>query len=519
MPSTTTRSSTTDAPRRNSAPPRHRFVCLLLLSTALPLYGSCDSADPVPAVDGPLVLEVRYPGEEPIAVRDSVSVWGTVGSGRAVLHVNGLPVPVAANGGFATFVPVPDGATPVLELRASKGADTLTRSVPIIRVQPVPDPTVTVRPVDLQVRLRRLADPALDSATLARPVFSRWTPGGAMALPLTLGLRLRVDAETDDAVRLRLSRGVGVWVPRNDTEPLAGRRTTPRTVGELRTRRGQDRRIIRIDVSEPVPDAVERSTDRLRWTLFDATVGPAVRVESGPATMRDLGDGRVLIEVELDGPALGWRTAWRDGAMTLEIRDDPRPGLGPDLKGLVVAVDAGHPPGGSTGPTGLYEGTMTLAVANEVARQLAARGATPILTRTDEAPVSLDARIALAEQADAHVFVSIHANAPGDGRPPWSVDGTRVFWTHHHVRPLARALRDSVAAALGQVPHGVNRSDLAVLRPTWYPATLIEGTALTLPEREALLRSPAGTAAYAAGVVAGLAAWVAGTERERERAS
>ena len=34
------------------------------------------------------------------------------------------------------------------------------------------------------------------------------------------------------------------------------------------------------------------------------------------------------------------------------------------LEGRVIAVDAGHPPIGSTGPTGLYEGDATLMVAN-----------------------------------------------------------------------------------------------------------------------------------------------------------
>jgi N-acetylmuramoyl-L-alanine amidase len=60
----------------------------------------------------------------------------------------------------------------------------------------------------------------------------------------------------------------------------------------------------------------------------------------------------------------------------------------------------------------------------------------------------------------------------------------------------------------------VVREDLAVLRPTWYPAVLVEGTALVVPEREALLRTQQGIDAYADGIVAGLRQWVASRQQE-----
>ena len=59
-----------------------------------------------------------------------------------------------------------------------------------------------------------------------------------------------------------------------------------------------------------------------------------------------------------------------------------------------------------------------------------------------------------------------------------------------------------------QAAAGVINNDLAVLRPTWFPAVLVEGTALVIPIREAYLRSPAGIADYAAGLVAGIRSWV-----------
>jgi N-acetylmuramoyl-L-alanine amidase len=221
--------------------------------------------------------------------------------------------------------------------------------------------------------------------------------------------------------------------------------------------------------------------------------------------MRDERDGRVIVEVSLEASPLGWRAGWRAGRALLEVRPPRPPGAG--LGGLVVAIDPGHPPLGSIGPGGLREDSLTLAVGLETARRLRALGAIAVLTRSDRGSVSLDERLARAERAGAEVFVSIHANAPGDGRPPWSVDGTRTYWFQPNALRLANTLHDSVAASLRQPEGGISFSNLAVLRSTWFPAVLVEGLALTMPAREAHLRSLQGVAEYAAGLVAGIRGW------------
>ncbi len=465
---------------------------------------------PIPFVDGPLVLEIRYPSEEPIAVADSVSVWGSVGNGRARLLVNGRRVRVEPNGAFAAFVELPRSGSPALHLEARLGDSVVRRTVAITRATHTPRPQLPVRSAGGWVRLRRLPNDTLDAAGQTRPVYSRWTPGGALALPLPLGVRLPVEAETDDALRLRLALGVSVWIARVDAEPVAPRTPETVAVGGLSVTAGRLGPVVEIAAAEQLASHVEAIPGLIRWTLFGAVAGPAAVAPSTGAVrragVRSASAGQVVIDLELAGPVLGWRTTWHDGRMRLELRPEP---VVRQLEGLVVALDPGHPPLGSIGPAGLREDSVTLAVAREAARRLAALGARPILTREDAGPVSLEQRLALAEAADAQVFVSIHLNAPGDGRPPESVDGTRVYWLHPRTQPLAWVLRDSVAAALRQVPVATVQSNLAVLRATWFPAVLVEGTALSLPAREALFRTPEGVAAYAAGLVGGLRAWVA----------
>lgn len=88
---------------------------------------------PVPAVRGaPLAIAVRYPGaNQVIGARDSNFVLGSVGSGDATLTINGVAVPVAANGAFLGWLPVPASASPRYELVAVRGADTVRRTVPV----------------------------------------------------------------------------------------------------------------------------------------------------------------------------------------------------------------------------------------------------------------------------------------------------------------------------------------------------------------------------------------------------
>ena len=50
---------------------------------------------PVPLVDGPLAIDVVYPRENQVVTsRDSNFVFGSIGSGKAALLVNGVPARV-----------------------------------------------------------------------------------------------------------------------------------------------------------------------------------------------------------------------------------------------------------------------------------------------------------------------------------------------------------------------------------------------------------------------------------------
>lgn len=473
----------------------------------------------MPFVDGPLELVVRYPPDSGLAPGDSTAAWGSVGSGRATLSLNGRSVRVQPNGGFIAWVPTPPGSMPTLEFIAALEGQSLKSRVHLKRPSPsdpvsMPFPA-RARPVVGWVQLRRMPNDTVDEATRRRPVFSRWFPGGPLALPLPLGARLPMDARTPDALRLRLSEGTRVWVSAVETDTLAQGRPDPLLLGSARVTEADSVLQLSVDAAEPLPSTLEIGASKVRWSIFgarhatdlleNATSGGYLRA----ASRLPGAPGRADFELITASPPVGWRTRWKDGKLVLQLRQPWPAARG--LVGLVIALDAGHPPGGAIGPTGLREDSVTLAVAQAAARELQRLGARPILVRPDSRALSLEARIASAEAAEARVFVSIHLDAPGDGRSPLSADGTQTLYYQPFAERLALILEASVARATRQPWRGTSLEDLAVLRATWFPAALIEGTCLVLPDREAWLRTPAGVAAYAAGIVAGLARWAGDT--------
>jgi len=108
----------------------------------------------------------------------------------------------------------------------------------------------------------------------------------------------------------------------------------------------------------------------------------------------------------------------------------------------VVVVDPGHggEDQGATGPGGLLEKDLVLDVAQRLARRLRREGLRVVMTRSSDRFVSLEQRTAIANQAHADLFLSIHANASRYRR----VRGTETFFAS--LEATDEAARDLAAA-------------------------------------------------------------------------
>ncbi|MGC2298987.1 MAG: N-acetylmuramoyl-L-alanine amidase [Acidobacteriaceae bacterium] len=92
-----------------------------------------------------------------------------------------------------------------------------------------------------------------------------------------------------------------------------------------------------------------------------------------------------------------------------------------------IVIDAGHGghDSGTLGPGGLEEKDVVLDVALRLGRLLKQRlGADVIYTRSDDTFIPLETRTAIANQAQADLFISVHANSS----PDTSARGVEVYY-------------------------------------------------------------------------------------------
>ena len=348
-----------------------------------------------------------------------------------------------------------------------------------------------------------------------RITIGRAFPIGTYTWFLPQGTRTRADMRIGDQVRLRLSADAVAWVPVSDVHRAPAPDDARHAImGSPSLTRDSGRTRLRIPLTRPAAHSVDETARGLTITLFDV-VSDANWTRYGAnqrlvelLTWKQDAEDRVTLSVTFERPLWGWRVHVDGNDLVFEFREPPPIDANRPLAGRRIVIDPGHPPGGACGPTGLCEPEANLNVAVVVRELLVAGGATVIMTRTGPADVALWPRVALADSVDADLLVSIHNNAFPDGVNPFANGGTSTFFNHPHALALARAVQARLVANLGLPDLGVARGDLALTRPTWYPAILAEGLHMMFPDQEAALRTIAGQRRYASGVVEGITAFL-----------
>jgi N-acetylmuramoyl-L-alanine amidase len=471
------------------------------------------SLPPIPAVDGALDIKVVYPRERQlISVNDSTFLLGSVGSGLAALTINGASVPVNPNGSFLAWLPVPNNDPPAYHLVATKNGTKaeMTRRIsrPRTPATPVEPPPLVVHDAPKLVELLNAnvdAKSDSDSVAIIRPSI-----GGTYKWFLFPGTVVEETARRGAWSRLRFDDLQEAWV---ETTFVKGSERVSRPQGfapGVIVSPGAGSSDVRIPLGQKVPFLVEHTADAIVLTLY-STRSEAAALTPTPddpsiaeISADSMSPGRVQVTIHLRHQPVGYQVLWETGTFVLRVRHLPRVNAARPLSGLRIAVDPGHPPIGSTGPTGLYEAEATLAVGFRLAALLEQAGAIVVLTRNTSAPVALGDRPIQARRANVDAFVSIHLNALPDGVNPLRSLGSGTYFFHGQSEPLARVVQRGLVRWMGLRDQGVFLDNLAVARPTWFPSVLAEGAFVILPDQEAALRTEEFQTRYALGILEGL---------------
>ncbi len=428
-----------------------------------------------------------------VSIRASVDATVELQSGRG-------RVPLALRGvTFAGDVPAAWLSDPASFI-VRRGSDSIVVPVPPVRVL---DPARLPLGV---VGTGASALPDSDRVVVARPVV-----GGTYKWFLQPGTMVPISGREATAWRIRLDPQLDVWVDAAEIESPGITPVAPsRVAGNVRIRPGDGWTDVMIPMSGAPPYSVEVVPGGIELLLHGVTANTdIVHYAAGDSLVDRLhwaqeASGRARYSLTLRRSVWGYYVRHENGVFTLRLRHPPRVEPIRPLQGITVAVDAGHPPAGSTGPTGLYEAVATLAIGDRLRSILEGRGARVVMTRTGPAALGLADRPMIARRAGAHVFVSIHLNALPDGVNPFRAHGTGTYYFTGQSVALARAVQWGMVRRMGLRDLGINYDNLAVIRGTWMPSILCEGAFLMIPEQEAALRTPEFQDAYATGVADGL---------------
>lgn len=520
----------------------------LLAATALLLvsasrlsaqYDDNPALPPIPSVEAPLHIDVIYPTLE--MTKPNVGrnfIFGTVGTGGATLTINGDDVSVASNGAFLGFLPMPRNG--VYALVAEKGEERDTLVFSFAEPGEAPDSPPQVVNIFDNPELGIVtsgADTVASGSGIAYGAPTQWADREWF---FPKGTRFPVLEHRGNHVRIDLA-GETAWV---EKEYVTVTSDVPK-VAEA----GLDLTLTEADywtdLRVPVyytPFKFDLQKNRIEMVFYNAlsydlekqagadTRQEPMHVVTNPPNSlvkryewkADLDKEKLYLTIDLRQSLWGFKAFYDEsGGLVVRIRRPNAIDAEKPLRGMRIMVDAGHPPRGATGPTGLTEADANLAIALAMEKKLKERGASVVMTRRDSMPLfsgtdvsaELTARVDYAVQQNADILISVHNNGFSDGVNPFERNGTETYFYHTFAGDLAEDLLKEMVEVTGVPELGFKQRSLALARPTWMPAVLTESLYMMHPQQEAALKDPAFVDKLAEAHIRGLEKFV----RDRRR--
>ena len=339
--------------------------------------------------------------------------------------------------------------------------------------------------------------------------------GGAKRETLDSGVVLRISGVADKLYRVQLAPNQTGFVPveqvRADSIPIAQPDSLtvapPVTPPQLAVLTGNwtiygdslfDYVAIRLPERLPYQSHTELAPNRIILDVFGATINTnwITQLRTSQTIERvwfeQVADEHIRVFVVLKtprhGPAhWGYSVYYQRTMLIIRLR---RPPAGRSLRGMVIAVDAGHGgsnTGGKGTQTGQLEKDLTLDVARRLQTYLTKAGARVIMVRETDTTLGPTDRIRTMRRLLPNLLVSVHFNSAGGA----GARGVSTYYKHLGFRPWSQAVLSEMLATLPVSEFGnVGHFNFFFNGPTDYPNLLVEGPFLSNVTDEALATDP-----------------------------
>ena len=221
---------------------------------------------------------------------------------------------------------------------------------------------------------------------------------------------------------------------------------------------------------------LERKDNRAKLILRAARDDSSIDTAGTAITSlkKTAGNGTVVYEIEFGDSPDGHMVEFKSGQMIVSFRHAIK-----TINGARIVLDAGHGgndtgalgPPGTAGPA---EKDFNLYVALAAKKYLESRGATVLLTRSEDKALSLQDRTAIILSAKPDLSVSVHVNSMPVTSDYRAVTGPLMFFSFDESIPAAEIVNGTLTGSLGVEYKAPRRQNLALTRLTVSPAILLE---------------------------------------------
>ncbi|PSB08154.1 N-acetylmuramoyl-L-alanine amidase [filamentous cyanobacterium CCP1] len=331
--------------------------------------------------------------------------------------------------------------------------------------------------------------------------------------PLPKGTRAAITGREGDWLRL----DYGAWIRASETQVVPGNVPPRSLIRSVRSQEVDGWTEVAFPLQVPVPVSIQQGDRTFTLTLHNTTAQTdTILFNDDPLIERLDWQQPTPQQVQYTfnlktSQQWGYKLRYEGTTLILSLRHPPTQGQGLPLAGISVLLDPGHGSSedpGALGPTGYPEKEATILISNLIRDRLIERGATVYMTREGDIDLYPQERVAMINQLEPTIALSIHYNALPDAGDAINTAGIGTFWYNTQAHSLAVFLHNYLVETLDRPSYGVFWNNLALTRPTVTPSVLLELGFMINPEEFEWITDPDEQERLAEAIAEGVVQWV-----------
>lgn len=418
-------------------------------------------------------------------------ITGVAPAGSAV-YVNGTEVKQYKTGSFGAELRLAEGENPVWIRSVSNGATSEEKfSIFLIK----PHSIETVLPV--------LDYPGVVVSTRERAYLNYGVGedrlGGAKINFLSPGIKMELLDSANFLYKVRLSESRYAFIPKSlvKREP-AGTRPAASLTSSWSVSKNAGTDVIRVALSDRLPYIIYQEMEPRRIV---AEIHGAANNSNWITQYLDLESVeyvdfnqvshdifRVHIYLK-DKYSWGYKAEYVGNSLVITVKHTPKQAYKGSLEGLKIGLDAGHggTASGAVSTSGIKEKDLNLAMVYMLKAELEKKGASVILSRSDDSDLTMSERVDIFNAAGVDLMVSVHCNAGGN---PLRPGGTSTYYKHIEYRDLAKSVLERLLELDVKNFGLIGNFNFSLNAPTFYPNLLVETLFMSSLQDEEMIADP-----------------------------